>query len=113
LKDSNVRVHQPWYREIMGKVFNVIVRSIIMSEFKDTQCGFKLFKAPAAKEISPMLTVRGFSFDVEMLYLLLKKGYKVKEVPVIWLNSPESKVNPLLDSLGMFTELLRIKRIHG
>ena len=112
LKDSNVKVRQLWYREMMGKTFNLFVKSVLMGDFRDTQCGFKLFKASVAKEAVSVMKIDGFSFDVELLYLLLKKGYKIKEVPVVWLNSPVSKVNPLFDSLRMLIELMKIKKIH-
>lgn len=113
LKGSNVKVHQPWYREIMGKIFNFFIKVLLMGAFHDTQCGFKLFKTSIAKEITPSLRTSGFSFDVEMLYIARKKGYKIKEAPVTWLNSPKSKVNPLIDSTKMFFDLIKIKIIHG
>jgi dolichyl-phosphate beta-glucosyltransferase len=113
LKDSDVRIHQPWYREVMGKTFNVIVKTLIMKVFSDTQCGFKLFKAAVAKDIVSNLKIDGFSFDVEMLYVALKKGYKIKEVPIMWLNSPKSTVSPILDSTKMFIDLIKIKMMHG
>jgi dolichyl-phosphate beta-glucosyltransferase len=113
LDDSRVNVRQPWYREAMGKVFNFFVRSMALEDFRDTQCGFKLFRYSAAKDIASALKIDGFSFDVEMLYLARKKGYSVKEVPVTWHNSPKSKVNPLLDSARMFIDLIKIRVFHG
>lgn len=113
LKNSNIEVHQPWYREIMGKTFNFLVKSILMDQFNDTQCGFKLFKAQTAKDIASRMKIDGFSFDVEMLYLAANLGYKIKEVPVTWINSPKSKVNPLFDSTKMFFDLIRIRILHG
>jgi dolichyl-phosphate beta-glucosyltransferase len=113
LAGSDVRVHQPWYREAMGKVFNFFVRTILIKRISDTQCGFKLFKSSVAKGIASDMKTVGFSFDVEMLYLAMKNRYRIKEVPVIWLNSPKSKVNPVLDSTRMFFDLIRIKLIHG
>lgn len=113
LKNSKIEVHQPWYREIMGKTFNFLVKSILMDQFNDTQCGFKLFKAQTAKDIASRMKIDGFSFDVEMLYLAANLGYKIKEVPVTWMNSPKSKVNPLFDSTKMFFDLIRIRILHG
>jgi len=72
-----------------------------------------LFKSSAAKDIAPGLKINGFSFDVEMLCVAIKKGYKIKEAPIVWLNSPKSKVNPLLDSTKMFLDLIKIKMMHG
>lgn len=113
LKDSEVKVHQPWYRETMGKVFNFLIKIFLIDKFHDTQCGFKLFKNSAVKAIVPDMQINGFSFDVEMLYVAAKKGYRIKEAPVIWLNSPKSRVNPLTDSTRMFFDLIKIKTIHG
>lgn len=113
LKNSDVRVHQPWYREIMGKTFNFFVKSILMRGFNDTQCGFKLFKSSVAKEIASKLRINGFSFDVEMLYIAAKKSYKIKEAPVVWLNSPHSKVSPICEPLKMVRDLFLIKIMHG
>ena len=110
---SDVRVRQPWYRERMGKVFNFFVRVLLMKGFSDTQCGFKLFRGGAAREIAHRLRIDGFCFDVEMLYLAGKKGYRVKEEGVVWDNSPQSKVKIMGSSLNMFFDLVRIKRLHG
>lgn len=113
IEGAEVRVHQPFYRELMGNFFNVLVQILVLKGFIDTQCGFKLFKGDTAKDIANELKIDRFGFDVEMLYLAQKKNYKIKELPVIWLNSPTSKVNPVFDSWRMFIDLLSIKRLHG
>lgn len=113
LAGSDVRVRQPWYRETMGKTFNFLVKLILMKGINDTQCGFKLFKSSVAKEIVSRMKTDGFSFDVEMLYLAMRNNCKIKEVPVTWLNSPKSKVNPVIDSTRMLFDLIRIKLMHG
>jgi len=113
IEGADVRVHQPFYREIMGRVFNFLVQLLVLKGFVDTQCGFKLFKASAAKDIAKELKIDRFGFDVEMLYLAKKKNYRIKEVPVIWLNSPISRVSPVSDSCKMFMDLWRIRRMHG
>lgn len=110
LKESRLEVRQPFYREFMGRTFNCIVRFILGFNIKDTQCGFKLFKNDVAKKIFPMQKIEGWSFDVEILYIALKLNYKIKEVPVRWINSPCSKVNPLKDALRMFMDVCRLKR---
>ena len=112
IKGAEVRVHQPFYREFMGRFFNLIVQHAALKGIVDTQCGFKLFKGAIAKEIAAVMKIDGFSFDVEMLYLAIKKGYRVKEVPVVWINSPASRVDPVKDSLQMFKDVLSIKRLH-
>ena len=109
---SDVRIRQPWHRERMGRIFNFFIKKILFLEFDDTQCGFKLFKATAAKNIAAQLCMDGFSFDVEMLYLAKKGGYKIAEVGVIWNNSPQSTVKLLSSSLNMFFDLFKIKQLH-
>jgi dolichyl-phosphate beta-glucosyltransferase len=108
LRGSEVEVHQPWYRETMGKIFNKLVRIFVLGGVKDTQCGFKAFSAEAAERVFPALQTRGFGFDVEVLYRAQHAGYKIVEVPTRWINSPQSRVHPIRDSMAMFLELLAI-----
>jgi dolichyl-phosphate beta-glucosyltransferase len=112
LKGSMVSVHQPWYREIMGKTFNFFVKMLLMRGFNDTQCGFKLLRGDVARSIAPTMKIDGFCFDVEMLYLARIKGYNIREIGVVWKNSPESKVRLIFSPLSMFLDLFSIKRIH-
>ena len=108
-KDSDIQVHQPIYRELMGKIFNVFVKLICLRGIKDTQCGFKLFTAKAGKEICKLQRLERFSFDVELLFIAKKKGYKIDEVPIRWSNDPETKVGVIKDSINMFKDLLVIR----
>jgi dolichyl-phosphate beta-glucosyltransferase len=108
LRDSRVEVHQPWYRETMGKIFNKLVRIFVLGGVKDTQCGFKAFTAEVADRVFPQLQTRGFGFDVEVLYRAQHAGYRIVEVPTRWINSPQSRVHPVRHSLAMFLELLAI-----
>lgn len=109
LPDSNVVIHQPFYREHSGKLFNLIMRSMLFLDIKDTQCGFKFFRRDAALDVFGKQTLNGFCFDVEVLYIARKKGYKIKEVPVAWINSEDSSVNLFRDALRMFVDLVRIR----
>ncbi len=113
IEGSVLKVRQPWYRQTMGRVFNLFVKTFLFADHNDTQCGFKLFKGNAAREIAKKMEVNGFCFDVEMIYLAQKAGYRVKETGVLWENSIESKVTVLNSSFSMFADLLRIKRWHG
>ncbi len=106
---STVEVPQAWLRDMMGRTFNLIVRAVVIGGIKDTQCGFKLFRAEAAKKIFPRQRITGFSFDVESLFLARKFGYKIVEIPVRWINSPASTVHPIRDSARMFRDVLRIR----
>lgn len=109
LKESKILVPQPFFRRMIGRIFPFLVRLIVIRKFKDTQCGFKLFKKEVAKEIFKNLKTTGFAFDVEILYNSVKKRYKIKEVPVTWMNSPYSTVKIFRDSFKMFISLLKIR----
>jgi len=111
--NSSVIVHQPWYRELMGKTFNLFVKLFVMWGFNDTQCGFKLFRGDLAREIARHMRIDGFAFDVEMLYIAKAKKYNVKECGVTWENSPESKVKLFHGPVSMFFDLFKIKIIHA
>src|SRR2546425_12255545 len=108
LRDSQVELHQPWYRESMGKIFNRLVRIFVLGGVHDTQCGFKAFTAEVADRVFPVLQTRGFGFDVEVLYRAQQAGYRIVEVPTRWINSPQSRVHPIRHSTVMFLELLAI-----
>jgi len=110
LPGSDVQVHQAAVRETMGKTFNLLVRFLVMRGYPDTQCGFKLFRTAAAKDVFSRLRTEGFSFDVEVLWLCRKLGYRVRQVPVCWRNSPESRVRLVRGSLAMLRDLWRIRR---
>jgi len=109
LKESDIVKRQPWYRERMGKIFNLIVRIVVLDDFKDTQCGFKAFKGVVAQNIFKLCRVDGFSFDVEMLFIAQKMGYRIKEVPIKSINSPSSRVRILRDSFRMLVDIFVIK----
>lgn len=109
LKDSDIVVRQPFYRKLMGRVFNRLVRILAVPGIADTQCGFKCFTRRAAAEIFPRCRIDGFSFDVEILYLARQLGLPVCEVPVKWLNAPGSSISPLRDSLLMLIDIFRVK----
>lgn len=108
LKDSQVLIPQPWYREAMGKIFNLFVQVLVMRGIKDTQCGFKVFKARVAKEVFQRARIDRFAFDVEALVISRKLQYRIKEVPVVWINSYDSKVHIIKGSFRMLIDLFRI-----
>ena len=107
--ESSVRVRQRWYRQRMGKIFNAIVATITGLPFRDTQCGFKLLTTAAARDIFREATIDRFAWDVEMLLIARKLGFAVAEVPVLWFNSPDSKVRVIRDSSRMFFDTVRIR----
>jgi len=109
IESSRVKVKQPWLRRIMGRFFNMYISFFFSINISDTQCGFKGFEAAAAKRLFSMQKISGFSFDVEILYLAKLVGYRVKEIPVLWINRTDSRVRILKDSLNMALDVLRIK----
>ena len=112
LDSSMIKVHQPFYREFMGKTFNRIVQMLVVKGIRDTQCGFKGFTAAAAENVFSKALINGFGFDVEILYLAKLSGLKIMETPVEWYNDERSKVDPIKDPLRMFGEILKIRSLH-
>lgn len=100
--------HQSMFREFGGRLFNVLMRAVTGLPFKDTQCGFKLYSADAAKVIFTRQILTGFSFDVEDVYLAYKLGLRVAEVPVRWANAEGTKVT-LGSTVRAFADLLAIR----
>ncbi len=103
------RIGEPYYRHLMGRVFNFIVRLIAVPRIQDTQCGFKCFRREVARDIFPRQTISGWGFDVEILFIALRRGYTVVEVPITWYYRTQSRVHPLRDSITMLTEVLRVR----
>jgi dolichyl-phosphate beta-glucosyltransferase len=108
LPGSRIEVRQPFYRENMGRLFNLFVRALAVPGLRDTQCGFKLFTAAAADAVFSTARLDGFCFDVEALFLARKRGYRIAEVPVVWRNDAASRVS-LLRGFLAFPDLLRIR----
>ncbi len=106
---GSVRYNEPKYRHWIGRVFNGLVRLIVLPGLNDTQCGFKLFREDAAKEIFPKLTILGWTFDVEALFIARKLGYRIVEVPIHWYHHPHSTVRIVRDSFRMGLDLLKIR----
>ncbi len=110
LPQSNLTVHQPWYREAMGRTFNLFVQRLLVPGIRDTQCGFKLFEGNCARRIFSACVIDGFGFDTEVLFLARKWQYRVLEVAVTWRHQEESRVNPLVAPLQMLREIVRVRK---
>lgn len=110
--ESDISVHQSWLREHMGKTFNLLMRTMVGLDMQDTQCGFKAFSAAAADTIFPLQKLNGFSFDVELLFLTKRAGFRLSEIPVEWINEPNSRVRLLADPALMFADIIRIRNLH-
>ena len=103
-----IGVHQSYFRENAGRVFNLCMRLLVGLPFRDTQCGFKLMEAHAAHEIFARQRIDGFGFDVEALFIGRKLGYRAVEVPVRWNHVEGTKVGMLL-GLNAFLDLARVR----
>lgn len=113
------REKEPIHRHLMGIVFNLIVQTLAVRGIWDTQAGFKCFKAEVAKTLFKELKVYGkakkvsgalvTAFDVELLFIARKRGYKIKEVPIIWHHVATTRVSPLKDSARMFRDVVRVR----
>jgi dolichyl-phosphate beta-glucosyltransferase len=108
---SRIMRRQTRLREGFGKTFNRVLQTLRLAPVRDTQCGFKAFRRPAAHEIFSRQTLDGFAFDVEVLLLAERLGYKIADLPVEWINSAESKVRLFRDSLAMLRDTFRVRRI--
>jgi dolichyl-phosphate beta-glucosyltransferase len=101
-----VRLH----RKFFGRIFHQLICRLGIRGLTDTQCGFKLFQAGVAKELFSLLQIDGYGFDVELLFVAQKRGYRVVEVAVNWADQPGSKVRVLHDGLRMLREVWRVRR---
>jgi len=100
---------QPLYRQLFGRIFNLLLRLTLGLPFKDTQCGFKAFTQPAAQAIFPLQRIERWGFDPEILFLARKFGFKVQEIPVLWGHSGGTRIHPLRDGSRMFLETLHVR----
>ena len=107
--EADITRRQPLYRELMGKIFNGILRLLGLVEQRDTQCGFKLIRGDVARELFGGLSIERFAFDVELVCSAHDRGYRVVEQGVRWEDSPNSRVHPIRDSLNMFLDVLRLR----
>jgi dolichyl-phosphate beta-glucosyltransferase len=114
------RQGEPWYRHIMGRVFNTIIRVVALRGINDTQCGFKALRGPVAQRLFRCVRIYGddapvvqgaavTAYDVELLFLAQKFGYRIAEVPVLWHYGTETKVSPLRDSLRNLRDVLKVR----
>ena len=103
------RYNEPWYRHLMGRVFNLMVRMLAVPGIHDTQCGFKCLRREVARDLFAVQTIDGWAFDVEILHAALRRGYRLDEVPINWYYGRGSRVSPVRDSINMTLEVLRIR----
>lgn len=104
------RIGEPFYRHLIGRVYNFLVRMLVLPGLQDTQCGFKCFSAEAAQAIFPLQRLEGWSFDVEVLTIARQLGFEIKQVPITWHYQPGSRMHLLGDSLQMAKDLFTIRQ---
>lgn len=109
IRGSDIQIEQPRYRVMMGRLGNFIIQAFLLDGIKDTQCGFKAFQHGAALEIFSRVKVKRFGFDMEILAIARLLKYRIKEVPVSWFNSRDSRVRPIKDGIRTLKELILIK----
>lgn len=103
------RIEEPHYRHLMGRVYNLLVRLVAVPGIQDTQCGFKAFRREVARQVFRRQTIEGWGFDVEVLFIAQRLGYRIVEVPVTWYYGRESKVRPLQDTVSMVRDLWQVR----
>ncbi len=104
------RVDEPEYRHMIGRINNWIIKLAALDDFEDTQCGFKMFRRSAALDLFGVQKMNGIGFDVELLYIAKRRGYKIKEVPITWYYDPYSTMRLWDDSVNMLREIWEIRR---
>jgi glycosyltransferase involved in cell wall biosynthesis len=100
---------QPLYRQFFGRCFNFVTRSVMGLRFADTQCGFKAFTRAAAQTVFQLQTIERWGFDPEILFIALKRGFWIIEVPVSWAHDERSRVSYLKDGIKMLEELAIVR----
>jgi glycosyltransferase involved in cell wall biosynthesis len=106
---GSVRYNEPQHRHWIGRIFNFFVRTLAVPGFMDTQCGFKCFHQSVSEDLFRVQILDGWTFDVEVLFIALRRGYRIVEIPIQWYYFPASRIHVLKDSLNMFMDLFRIR----
>jgi dolichyl-phosphate beta-glucosyltransferase len=107
---GSARYGEPLYRHYMGRIFTLVTKVVALQGFEDTQCGYKCFERNVALDLFSRQTMDGWAFDVELLYIARQRGYRIVEVPIQWYYRPNSRVNPIADSLRMIREVWRVRQ---
>ena len=100
----------PAFTHLRGRVFSNLVKLVVLPGIEDTQCGFKCFTAAAAEDLFRVQRLDGLSFDVELLFIARLRGYRIREVPIIWYHRRETKVRMVRDTLQMMHDVLTLRR---
>lgn len=106
---SNIKRKQPFHRVLLGRLGNIMIRLLLIDGISDTQCGFKAFQNKPAREIFSRIRTERFGFDMELLVIAKRFNYRIKEVPVSWHHSSDSRIRPIKDAFWTLLELFKIK----
>jgi glycosyltransferase involved in cell wall biosynthesis len=109
LESTRQTIRQPLYRQFLGRCFNAVTRAVMGLPFADTQCGFKAFTRAAAQTIFQLETIERWGFDPEILFIALKRGYRVDEVPVSWAHDARSRISYLKDGIRMLQDIAIVR----
>jgi len=104
------RIGEPFKRHFIGRAFNLIIKFTILPNFEDTQCGFKMFNAKSAEDLFSVQKLNGIGFDIELIFLALKRGYKIKEIPITWYFDADSRMKLFQDSMKALVEIWEIRK---
>jgi glycosyltransferase involved in cell wall biosynthesis len=109
LERTRQTIRQPLYRQFFGRCFNAVTRAVMGLRFADTQCGFKAFTRAAAQTVFQLQTIERWGFDPEILFIALKRGYRVQEVPVSWAHDERTRISYLKDGLRMLQDIAIVR----
>jgi dolichyl-phosphate beta-glucosyltransferase len=104
------RFGEPLARHLMGRVFNLLVRGLVLPGVQDSQCGFKCLRADIGRQLAEAQTISGWAFDVEMLVVARRLGYRIVQIPIHWHYVPSGNIHPFRDSVRMTLDLLAVRR---
>jgi dolichyl-phosphate beta-glucosyltransferase len=108
--DGARRINEPPHRHLIGRIANSIINIAALPGFEDTQCGFKMFRREVAEDLFGVQRMNGIGFDIELLFVAQKRGYKIRDVPITWYYDPDSRIRLLQDSLNLLLEIRDIRR---
>ena len=109
LERTRQTIRQPLYRQFFGRCFNAVTRLVMDLPFADTQCGFKAFTRAAAQTVFQLQTIERWGFDPEILFIALKRGYRIQEVPVSWAHDERTRMSYLKDGMKMLQEIAIVR----
>jgi dolichyl-phosphate beta-glucosyltransferase len=109
LERARQSIRQPLYRQFFGRCFNAVTRLVMGLPYADTQCGFKAFTRAAAQTVFQLQTIDRWGFDPEILFIALKRGYRIVEVPVSWAHDERTRISYLKDGMRMLEDIAIVR----